>query len=70
MTDQGEHVYGSATGCAGDWSGDVWVIEDGRYLGEAELRCSPTDPSSRSNLQMQFQVTDPEDPSIKVDSPS
>ena len=35
MTDQGEHVYANATGCVGDWSGDVWVIEDGRYLGEA-----------------------------------
>jgi hypothetical protein len=70
MSDQGEHVYASTTGCVGDWSGDLWVTEDGGYLGEAELRCTPTDPSSRSNLQMQLQVTDVDDPTIKVEPPS
>lgn len=70
MTSQGERVYASTTGCVGDWSGDLWVIADGGYLGEAELRCSPADASSRSNLQVQLQVTDVDDPTIKVEPPN
>jgi hypothetical protein len=69
MTDQGQHVYASTTGCVGDWSGDLWIVKDGGYLGEAELRCASAD-ASRSNLQMQLQVTDVDDPSIKVEPPS
>jgi hypothetical protein len=69
MTDQGEHVYASTTGCVGDWSGDLWVVEDGGYLGEAELRCAPIDASTRSNFQMQLHVTDIDDPSITVEPP-
>ena len=34
----GETRLRQRDGCVGDWSGDLWVIEDGGYLGEAELR--------------------------------
>ena len=67
LTDQGAHVYETATSCDGSWTGDLWVAEVDGFLMAAELRCAvPAASGSESGFQVQLDVTDANDPTIVI----
>jgi hypothetical protein len=69
LTDGGAHVYATATRCDGPWTGDLWIAADGGQLVAAELECA-VPAASGTNFQVQVEVTDIDDPTIKIEPPS
>ena len=72
LTDRGAHNYSTVTACDGTWTGDLWIADNGGYLLAAELRCAVPDASGsdpRPGVLVQIEVTDPDDPTIKVEPP-